>query len=148
MSLASKGISAIAELMPSVRVILGMIQIMSGMRFAFSVKFPTVFGFLIDQLKIFSLDFMGAFRLGCANDVWDFYDHFFASILIAPIFCGVALALYLLRPINPFVRVRNKTEQLTMGLLVGLADRQVPLPARTYQDTLVRRCENGCKGRA
>lgn len=97
-SLTSKIISAIAELMPSLRVILGMVQIMSGMRFAFSVKFPTVFGFLIDHLKLFSLDFMGAFRLGCANDVWDFYNHFFTSILIAPVFCGVAFSLCLIRP--------------------------------------------------
>ena len=97
-SLTGKIIAGIAELMPSVRVVLGTIQVMNGMQFAFSVKFPAVFGALVDRLRILSLDFMGAFKLSCASDDgWDFYDHFITSILITPIFCGVALALYLLR---------------------------------------------------
>lgn len=93
MSLVGFGTNVIAECMPSIRVILGSIQIMSGMQFAFSVKFPAVFGYLVGKLKVLSLDFMGAFRLSCAYGVWDFYDHFFTSILMAPVFCGVALAL-------------------------------------------------------
>ena len=97
-SLAGKIIASIAELMPSLRVVLGTIQIMNGMKFAFSVKFPEMFGALVDRLRILSLDFMGAFKLSCASDgAWDFYSHFMASILIIPLFCGVALALYLLR---------------------------------------------------
>ena len=127
--MVGRGISAVAELMPSLRVILGMIQIMSGMRFAFSVKFPLVFGFLVDQLRLFSLDFMGAFRLGCANDVWDFYNHFFTSILIAPVFCGVAFALYIPRPNNWFAVPMNSPL-----LMWDSCSAQVCLPARPDQD--------------
>ena len=124
-----RGISFVAELMPSLRVILGMIQVMSGMQFAFSVPFPTAFGFLIDQLRLLSLDFLGAFRLGCANDVWDFYRHFFASILIVPVSCGVAFALYIPRPKISFAVPMNSP-----SLMWDSCSAQVCLPARPDQD--------------
>jgi hypothetical protein len=87
-------VATIVEIMPAIRIGLGIIQILSGIQFSFSVHFPWAFSALIGQLKIFSLDLMGVLNLACIFGEWNFYSHFGLSIMAAPILLGIGFALY------------------------------------------------------
>jgi hypothetical protein len=91
------------------------------LQFTFSIKFPPIIGEIVAQLKVFSLDFMGFFRLGCMFDEWTFYSHFSATVMLTPVLAGAAFSMYWYQLVRIKMRVSEGTKLVTE---TGLASQQ------------------------
>lgn len=92
-SLPKVGVKFLGRIMPSLRIAIGLTQVLSGMNFAFEVTFPPVFTTVIAELKISSLDFMSLVKFNCIGD-WTFYHTFTSQVLMLPVFVGIMYMMW------------------------------------------------------
>ena len=80
---------------PSIRIAIGLTQVLNGMNFAFSVPFPQAFKALMAETKVLSVDIFALVTMGCLGK-WDFYDNFYAQIILIPVVLLVLWSMYAL----------------------------------------------------
>ena len=96
--LVEQGVDEVERVVSSVttlsKVWIGLAQIVSQLEFSMDVDWPGVFRWFVDILKLFSLDVLGLFDIGCVHQ-YDYYNKFTFAVLLMPALISGIFVIYL-----------------------------------------------------
>ena len=91
-----KGIGA---MMPAIRTAIGLTQVLSGMSFAFDIKFPPMFTELMSQLKVLQIDIWSILPFGCISE-FTYYSTFYGQTITPPVVLTIMYLIHKIRKSN------------------------------------------------
>ena len=83
----------VATINTLVKILVGLVQILTQLEFTLDLRWPPMFAWLIHFFKVFSFDFLAFIDIGCFA-TYTFYDKFALAALMIPGFALITFGVY------------------------------------------------------
>lgn len=104
----------VAAISTLVKIFVGLVQILTQVEFTLELRWPPMFAWLVNLLKVFSFDFLAFIDIGCVAD-YTFYDKFAIAIFMIPGFLAITYGIYIYR--KDVVGIANQTSKMGFAVI-------------------------------